>query len=92
DVIIANLPYVDPSWERSPETDHETAEALFAKDNGLALIKTLIKQTDGKLSKSGYLILEADPAQHDEIKKEAGAFGLICAEIDGYALLFEKLR
>jgi len=92
DVILANLPYVDPSWERSPETSHEPAEALFAKDNGLALIRALIKQTDGKLSKSGTLILEADPTQHDAIKKEASAYGLICAEIEGYALLFEKLR
>ena len=30
DCIIANLPYVDEKWERSPETAHEPAEALFA--------------------------------------------------------------
>ena len=42
DIIIANLPYVDRSWQRSPETNHEPALALFAKDEGLALIYQLI--------------------------------------------------
>ena len=50
DIIIANLPYVDPDWQRSPETNHEPAEALFAKNNGLALIFELIAQTKTKLA------------------------------------------
>ncbi len=91
-VIIANLPYVDKSWERSPETDHEPAAALFADDNGLALIKQLIKQTRIKLMQGGYLILEADPEQHGAIVKEAANEGLILAKNEGYGLLFEKLR
>lgn len=45
DYIIANLPYVDPEWERSPETDHEPDSALFAANHGLALIFELIAQT-----------------------------------------------
>lgn len=91
-IIIANLPYVNPKWERSPETDHEPSLALFADNNGLALIERLIQQTLSKLEKDGFLILEADPEQHEEIKKAAQAAGLILAKIDGYGLLFEKLR
>lgn len=92
DIIIANLPYVNPEWERSPETEHEPAMALFAEENGTALIKKLIQQTLSKLKKDGFLILEADPEQHDEIKKSAQSAGLILAKVDGYGLLFEKLR
>lgn len=92
DIIIANLPYVNPEWERSPETEHEPVMALFAEDNGLALIKKLIQQTLSKLEKDGSLILEADPEQHDAIKAAAQEAGLILVKIDGYGLLFEKLR
>lgn len=91
DVIIANLPYVDPEWERSPETDHEPASALFALNHGLALIFELIIQTKEKLAIGGKLILEADPEQHDAIKKEAAKYGLVLNEQRDYGLLFDKL-
>lgn len=91
DIIIANLPYVDPSWERSPETDHEPASALFAANNGLALIFELLLQSKEKLARGGKLILEADPEQHDAIKREAKQYGLVLHEQRGYGLLFDKL-
>lgn len=91
DIIIANLPYVDPEWERSPETKHEPDSALFAAKNGLALIEELIIQTKEKLVNGGYLILEADPAQHDAIKKHAASYGLIVAEQKDYGITLQKL-
>ncbi len=91
DVIIANLPYVDIEWERSPETDHEPASALFAANNGLALIFELIIQSKDKLALGGKLILEADPEQHAAIKKEASKYGLIHVSTLHYGLLFDKL-
>lgn len=91
DIIIANLPYVDIEWERSPETDHEPASALFASNNGLALIFELLVQTKAKLALGGKLILEADPEQHAVIKKEASRYGLIHVSTLHYGLLFDKL-
>lgn len=91
DIIVANLPYVDPEWERSPETDHEPADALFAADGGLALIKKLIAQTDDKLAVGGFLILEADPTQHLAIIANAKQHGLIIQTTRDYGLLFQKL-
>jgi len=91
DIIIANLPYVDPEWERSPETNHEPASALFAANHGLALISELLIQTKEKLAVGGKLILEADPEQHGAIKKEAAQYGLILHEARDYGLLFDKL-
>jgi release factor glutamine methyltransferase len=66
-IIVANLPYVDPSWERSPETHHEPEQALFAADGGLALIKKLIDQAATHIAPSGFMVLEADPTQHADI-------------------------
>jgi len=91
DIIIANLPYVDPAWERSPETDHEPASALFAANNGLALIYELLVQSKEKLTVGGKMILEADPEQHPAIIKEAKQYGLILHEQRDYGLLFDKL-
>ncbi len=89
DVIAANLPYVDASWnDTSPELKHEPDVALYADDRGVALIKTLIDQAPRLLSKQGYLLLEADPSQHAEIIRYANTFQLI--DTLGYALLFQK--
>ena len=43
-IIIANLPYVDASWQLSSETDFEPRIALFADKNGLASNEQLIIQ------------------------------------------------
>lgn len=91
-IVIANLPYVNPEWERSPETNHEPASALFADNNGLALMLKLLIQTKSKLALGGSLILEADPEQHSALQKEAAHYGLILQETNGYALLFQKLK
>ena len=64
DIIVANLPYVDENWDwlnkASLKSDPDIA--LYAKDHGLELIKELIDQANSK-----YLILEADPSEHQEI-------------------------
>jgi release factor glutamine methyltransferase len=90
-IIIANLPYVDQAWQRSPETEHEPALALFAANNGKALIYELLVQTKDTLISGGSLILEADPEQHADIIAEAKKYGLLLSNKDGYGLLLEKL-
>lgn len=90
DVIVANLPYVDKSWERSPETNHEPRLALFAQDGGLELIKQLIDQASQLLKPDAYLLLESDPDQQKDIVEYAhGTF----REVDklGYGLLLQRI-
>lgn len=89
-IIAANLPYVDPNWERSPETDKEPPIALFAADDGLALITKLIAQAPEKLTSDGYLLLEADPRQHQTIEKAARLHGFMQTAADGFALCFKR--
>jgi release factor glutamine methyltransferase len=90
DYIIANLPYVDTEWERSPETNYEPALALFADDAGLALIKKLIAETPLHLKTGGYLFLEADPRQHAAIIAAAKAHGLSLVKIRDFIVLLQR--
>lgn len=90
DFIIANLPYVDPEWERSAETNYEPSEALFAASNGLALMMQLIDQTPATLKSGGYLILEADPQQHAPLTNYAQGYGLVLVATIHYAIAFQK--
>jgi release factor glutamine methyltransferase len=92
DIIIANLPYVDKIWDRSPETDYEPRNALFAADKGLATIKKLINESNNKLTIGGYLILEAEPHQHLPIIEYAQKSGLKIINQTGFIATFKKSR
>ena len=88
DAIVANLPYVDENWDwLSENLKYEPMRALFAEDGGLALIKKLIDQAVEKRA-CRYLILEADPCQHEEIKKYASDSGLKHMKTNGFILVF----
>jgi release factor glutamine methyltransferase len=91
DMIVANLPYVNPSWQRSPETDHEPALALFADDDGLSLIKKCIRQSRKILSDDGYLLLEADPCQHEAIVTYGKDNGFRMIKARDYAVVLQRV-
>lgn len=74
--ILANLPYVDHEWQRSPETNYEPALALFAEHDGLALINQLLADTQAHLASGGHIFIEADLRQHDAIIATAKTHGL----------------
>ena len=90
DIILANLPYVDPAWPSSPETNHEPAEALFASNGGLHLINRLLAQTVSQLASGGIILIEADPRQHNTIVRTAKSYGLVLQEVDGFILALQK--
>lgn len=88
DIVVANLPYVDYEWDW---IDHralsfEPSIALYADKHGLALILQLIEQA----SELGirFLVLEADPCQHDSIAKYAATHSYELVEINGFVLAF----
>lgn len=91
DIILANLPYVDKSWDCSPETAFEPKTALFADDNGEALIKRLIIQSTGKLSDNGYLIIECDPRQHNSLIKYAKKYSFKVLSDTPYVIAFTRI-
>ncbi len=89
DIIIANLPYVDSAWKRSPETEYEPSLALFADKHGLSIIDRFIPIIHNSLNRDGHLIIEADPTQHEAIVKSAKKQSLVKTHQLGYALSFK---
>lgn len=89
DIIVANLPYVDKGWDwlDKKSLSHEPKKALYAKDHGLALIKELIDTANSK-----YLILEADPSQHQEIIKYAAKKDFKLLETRGFTISLQKTK
>ena len=90
DLVVANLPYVDESWEwlDKKALSKEPSLALYAEDGGLKLIKRLIRQVLEKGIK--HLILEADPCQHEQIKEYANKKGLALCETRGFILYLSE--
>lgn len=90
DFILANLPYVDQTWERSLETQFEPSLALFADGYGLDLIKKCIVQATEKLVTGGHILLEADPRQYDEIIAFAMIHGFHPVRLNGFTLTLKR--
>ena len=90
DVVVANLPYVDEDWDwiDREALSKEPAIALYAEDGGLALIKKLINQVAKREVK--YLILEADPCQHERIITYAANNNYSLFETRGFVLIFGR--
>ncbi|HEX6462109.1 MAG TPA: peptide chain release factor N(5)-glutamine methyltransferase [Candidatus Saccharimonadales bacterium] len=91
-IITANLPYVDRSWQVSPETDFEPPLALYADSGGLQLIFSLLTLASSAtvLRSKGHLLLEADPRQHAAIIKKTLALGFYESSHEGFILHFQK--
>lgn len=85
DYILANLPYVDKKWEwlDLKSLGYEPGLALFAEEDGLALIYKLLDQIKKKYNKVDVL-LEADPCQHDKIFEYGRKNGFIKQGSNGY--------
>jgi len=78
DMIVANLPYVDRSWDwLSPELAYEPEIALYANDGGLDLIKKLVQSIEPYLSPCATLLLESDLCQHEQIRLFVEAHSLL---------------
>lgn len=90
DVIVANLPYVDRewSWVNQEALSYEPDAALYANKKGLELIEELIDQVVAKKA-CKYLILEADPCQHEAIKEYAAKNGLEFVKVQNFVLEFK---
>lgn len=99
DVLIANLPYVDPSWDwlDQQSLSHEPSRALYVKqEGGLALYQRLFRELKLRQGRGGfgvdYVVVEADPCQHAALVQMAERHGLLCLRTEGFGLLFERRR
>ena len=92
DIVVANLPYVDKKWDwlDLDALGYEPVSALFATDDGLAIIKELLDQIP-KNETIKYVLLEADLGQHQEIINYAKQKGLDLVEARNFILYFVSL-
>lgn len=93
DVLVANLPYVNPSWDwlDLKALEHEPIEALFSlRENGLSLYRRLFVELGQKLVIAKYVVLEADPCQQDELVELARKFHWKLHKKRGYGLVFVR--
>lgn len=88
--ILANLPYVVQEWDTPPELDHEPELALYAEDSGLRLINKLLDQAPSHLEIDGYVLLEADPEQHEAIVTRGQQNGLVLETVRDYIVVLKK--
>lgn len=92
DIIVANLPYVSKTWQTSIETKHEPYSAIFAKENGLLLIKKLVESARNFLNPNAILALELDPRSVNEIKNCCENYNIIYEEPFILVLQLETAR
>ena len=72
DLIVSNPPYVpegDRATLQAEVRDHEPAIALFAGEDGLAIIRRLVDQSTGRLKTGGLLIFEFGLGQADAVRE-----------------------
>jgi release factor glutamine methyltransferase len=69
-LIVSNPPYIssDKIQTLSPDVQNEPRLALDGGALGLEIINKIIKEAPDYLERDGYLLLEADPHQMDDIK------------------------
>ncbi|WP_457637030.1 peptide chain release factor N(5)-glutamine methyltransferase [Oceanithermus sp.] len=78
DLIVANPPYL-PAGDASsapPELAWEPEEALYAGEDGLAVVRPLLREARTALKNGGWLALELDPRNISTAAKLAAAAGL----------------
>ena len=89
DYILANPPYIPEERKDKLDksvTDWEPQEALFAKDDGLLIIKRFLSEVKDHLNLGGQVWLEFDISQNLTIKELAeGKFSNIVFHKDQYS-------
>ena len=84
DLIVSNPPYVaerDRASLSRDVRDFEPAAALFAGDDGLAVIRTLVPEAAKRLATGAALIVEIGAGQADAVSEIVGGSGLILQAI-----------
>ncbi len=83
DMIVSNPPYLPSSTQLEPRvTDYEPHEALFGGEDGLSVIRRLIKESPSWLTRRGAeLLLEIDETHGDRVRELAGQHGFSRAVI-----------
>lgn len=81
DAVVSNPPYLARGAEVGPELAHEPAEALFAGEDGLEVLRTLAAGARDALREGGWVAVELDPGQAEVVAALFAEAGLEQIEI-----------
>jgi release factor glutamine methyltransferase len=79
DLVLANLPYIDPDWPEAVTVEvagSEPALSLYAGKDGLDLFRRLLPELP-RLAPAGVALLEFDPRQRDALHQLASGVGTL---------------
>ena len=71
DIVIVNLPYVPINYDVSNDVKHEPGIALYAGNDGLAIINEFFEQIDTKINHHCILLMESLASQHQKVEQLA---------------------
>jgi release factor glutamine methyltransferase len=71
DLICANLPYVSAGKVLAPEVVAQPAHALYAGEDGAALVRRLLVDAPARLNPGGRVLAEIDPSIIEALLEEA---------------------
>jgi len=71
DYIFANPPYVGINEKVGKEIIHEPSSAIYAKDNGMGIIKKFLKEAKSHLNENGKIFMEFGEKQKRAIRQIA---------------------
>lgn len=96
DVVVANLPYVlrEWKWVQAENLRFEPRSAIFSRgENGLSFYRRMFKELrdaqDDDALWVDYVVVEADPCQHENLIKLAEQYLMVFVKKRGYGLVFE---
>ena len=77
DLVVSNPPYLanEPGVVRAPELAHEPEQALYAREQGLAVLRALAQNVAAHLNPGGAAAFEVSPEQGERVAhwcREAG--------------------
>jgi len=86
DCIVSNPPYIDPAMKDKLPKDllYEPAAALFAENNGTAVIEAIITNGKRYLKENGVIITEIGESMSDFVKKSGATAGFNVSVMNDY--------
>jgi len=87
DLIVSNPPYVagDLKGELQKELDYEPHNALYAEDDGRAVIRRIIEEAPAYFEEKGVLLLEIGSNHREFIEDEGKRRGFTVSVLNDYA-------
>lgn len=91
DVILANLPYVPTHFHINEAAAREPRLAIFGGSDGLDVYRRLFEQLGHFTWRPRYILTEALPPQHEQLKSIAKTAGFQQLIAQDFVQVFEKL-